>query len=156
MPVSSEGSYMEKVMRLFLLLITLSECRKNDISSRDNRTFADNEYPVCSAQNDSFNTYELSGEEGTNLTFLIFLLCVMFLSGVLAIFSNGMVILAHFKYRQGIFERSIVSLAWVDLLTGMIGTPIVCCIYYFQCKEGLGCHCMCISPFCVQMAVQAA
>ena len=58
-------------MRLFLLLITLSECRKNDISSCDKRTFADNEYPVCSTQKDSFNTYELSGEEGTNLTFLI-------------------------------------------------------------------------------------
>ena len=74
------------------------------------------------------------GEEETNLTFLIFLLLVLFISGVLAISSNGMVILAHFKHRQGIFERSIVSLAWVDLLTGMIGTPIVCAIYYFQCK----------------------
>ena len=95
MPVSSEGSYMEKVMRLFLLLITLSECRKNDISSRDNRTFADNEYPVCSAQNDSFNTYELSGEEGTNLTFLIFLLSVMFTHHAMYYFLSVLHLLPH-------------------------------------------------------------
>ena len=104
----------------------------------------------------TFNTNELSDEERTNLPFLIFLLLVMFLSVLLGIFSNGMVILAHFKYRQGIFERSIVSLAWVDVLTGLVGTPIVCFIYYFQCKEGLGYHCVYISPLCVQMAVQAA
>ena len=90
-------------MRVLLLLITLSQCRQNDISSCDNRTSADNEYTECSAQNDSFNTDEMSGEEGTNLPFLIFLLSSMFLSGVLAILSNGMVILAHFKNRTGIF-----------------------------------------------------
>ena len=80
----------------------------------------------------------------------------MFFSGVLAIISDGMVILAHFKYRQGIFERSIVSLALVDVLTRLVGTPIVCCIYHFQCKEGLGYHCVYISPLCVQMVAQAA
>jgi hypothetical protein len=115
-------------MRVFLLLIALAQCRKNDISSCDNRTSADNEYPMCSAQNDSIKTYEMSDEEGTNLPFLIFLLSVIFLSGVLAIFFNGMVILAHFKNRTGIFERSIVSLTSIDVLTGLVGTHIVCCI----------------------------
>ena len=121
-------------MRVFLLSITLSQCKQNDISSCINRTSADNDYPVCSARNDSFKTDDMSREEGTNLPFLIFLLSVMFLSGVLAIFFNGMVILAHFKNRKGMFERSIVSLASVDVLTGLVGTPIVCCIYYFPCK----------------------
>jgi hypothetical protein len=97
-------------------------------------TSTDNEYSGCSAQNDTLNSEEMSGKEETEPLLLIFLLSVMFLSGVLAIFSNGMVILAHFKNRKGIFERSIVSLACVDVLTGMIGTPIVCAIYYFQCK----------------------
>ena len=91
-------------MRVFLLLITISQCKRNDISSCDNgNSFStDNEYLECSDQNYTFNTDELSDEEGTNLPFLIFLLLVMFLGGLLGIFSNGMVLLAHFKYRQGI------------------------------------------------------
>ena len=134
MSVLCEESYKQKEMKVFLLLITISQCRKNDILYCDNRTTTENEYPECFTQNDTFITDEASGEEGTNLTFLIFLLSLMYLSGVLSIISNGMVILAHFKNRQGIFERSIVSIASVDVLTGLVGTPIVCCIYYFQCK----------------------
>ena len=73
-----------------------------------------------------------SGESEQEI--LIFLLTLMALSGLLAIISNGMVILADVKSRKQIFERPIVSLAWVDVLTGCIGTPLVCCIYYYQCK----------------------
>ena len=93
MPVLREGSYEKKVMKIFLLLITISQCKKNEISSCDNETSVstDNEYPDCS---DTFNTDRLSGDGGTSLSLLIFLLSVMFLSGVLAIFSNGFVILA--------------------------------------------------------------
>ena len=77
-------------------------------------------------------------DKGTELEILIFLLSLMAMSGLLSIISNGMVILAHLKSRKGIFERSIVSLACVDILTGFIGTPLVCCIYYYQCKLLLG------------------
>ena len=76
-------------MKVLLLLIPISQCRTNDILSCDNRTYTENDYPECFTQNDTFITDEASGEEGTNLTFLIFLLSVMFLSGLLAILSNG-------------------------------------------------------------------
>jgi hypothetical protein len=75
----------------------------------------------------------MEGNE-TEKEILISLLFLMVLSGMLAIISNGMVILAHLKSRKRIFERPIVSLAWVDVLTGCVGTPLVCCIYYNKCK----------------------
>ena len=78
-------------------------------------------------------TYYTNGTK-ENRTILVFLLSLMALSGMLAIISNVMVILTDLKSRKQIFERPLVSLAWVDVLTGCIGTPLVCCIYYFQCK----------------------
>ena len=79
----------------------------------------------------------VEGRGTTDPALVTVLLSVMTLSGVLAIISNGLVILAHFKCRRGMFERSIVSLAWVDVLTGLLMTPIVFCIYYYQCKGPL-------------------
>ena len=81
------------------------------------------------------NNITIYDEKETEKEVLIVLLSLMALSGLLAILSNGMVIYFALKSRKRIFERSIVSLAWVDVLTGCIGTPLVCCIYYYQCKS---------------------
>ena len=97
MPVLCEGSHAEKLMRVFLLLITISKCKKDHILYCDNRNTSGNEYPVCFSQNGTFKTDEASSEEGTYLSFLIFLLSVMFLSGLLAIFSFYK---ARFYYRE--------------------------------------------------------
>ena len=68
---------------------------------------------------------------------LIVLLSIMAFSGILAIVSNLLVVIAHYKQKQPIFERPLLNLAFHDILTGLLGTPIVCCIYYYQCNNSI-------------------
>ena len=61
---------------------------------------------------------------------IYFLLAVMALSGFLTVIANITVIYVGFNTSKKIFEKSILSLAFVDLLTGVICTPSVSIIYY--------------------------
>ena len=81
------------------------------------------------------DTNVLNGETVVSEYVLIPLLSVLSLSGILSILSNMVVILAHNKHRRGMFERPILSLACVDIATGVLSTPIVFSIYYFKCKN---------------------
>ena len=81
------------------------------------------------------DTNVLNGETAVSELVLIPLLSVLSLSGILSILSNMVVILAHNKHRRGMFERPILSLACVDIATGVLSTPIVFSIYYFKCKN---------------------
>ena len=71
---------------------------------------------------------------------LYFLLVVMSLSGFLTIISNSTVIYVSAKTSKKMFEKSILSLAFVDLLTGIICTPSVCLIYYYSKYPENICH----------------
>ena len=63
---------------------------------------------------------------------IYFLVVVMTLSGVLTILSNSAVIYVGFNTRNRVFEKSVLSLAFVDLLTGLVCTPWVSVIYYYS------------------------
>ena len=65
-----------------------------------------------------------------NLIFI--LIAVITLSGVLTIVSNSTVLYVGINTGTKVFEKSILSLAVVDLLTGMICTPLVSIIYYYS------------------------
>ena len=60
------------------------------------------------------------------------LIAVITLSGVLTIVSNSTVLYVGINTGTKVFEKSILSLAVVDLLTGMICTPLVSIIYYYS------------------------
>ena len=64
------------------------------------------------------------------------LLVVMTISGVLAILSNTAVLYVTLRVQHNLFEPSILSLACVDLLYGLLCTPLVCLIYYHsECRQ---------------------
>ena len=63
---------------------------------------------------------------------LYFLLAVMAVSGFLTIITNSVVIYVGVNASKKMFERSILSLAFVDILTGIICTPSVCLTYYYS------------------------
>ena len=63
---------------------------------------------------------------------LYFLIAVMAVSGFLTIITNSVVISIGVNARNKIFEKSILSLAFVDILAGIIYTPSVCLIYYYS------------------------
>ena len=56
----------------------------------------------------------------------------MGLSGLLAILSNSVVLYVGLRVKRRMFERSILSLACVDLLTGVVCTPMVLLTYYYS------------------------
>ena len=60
------------------------------------------------------------------------LLAVMAISGLLAVLSNSVVIYVGLWVKKDLFEPAILSLAFADLLTGLVCTPIVCVIYYYS------------------------
>ena len=110
-------------------------------SADGNETIADN-FCMNDAENidnssiiKDDDTNVLNGETAVSELVLIPLLSVLSLSGILSILSNMVVILAHNKHRRGMFERPILSLACVDIATGVLSTPIVFSIYYFKCKN---------------------
>ena len=75
-------------------------------------------------------------EHDPDTELMIILICMLGLSGLLAIISNMLVIIANHKHRSNtkMFDRALISLAWLDVLTGLLGTPIICCIYYYHCE----------------------
>ena len=63
---------------------------------------------------------------------LYFLIAVMAVSGFLTLITNSVVISISVNARKKIFEKSNLSLAFVDILTGIICTPSVCLTYYYS------------------------
>merc|ERR1719430_527238 len=54
--------------------------------------------------------------------------------------SNSVVLYVGLRAKKKLFEKSILSLAFVDLLTGVICTPFVLLTYYFKyTREEAGC-----------------
>jgi len=72
---------------------------------------------------------------------LHFLLIVMGLSGLLTLVSNGFVLYVGLRVKKRLFEKPILSLAFVDFLTGIICTPVVILTYYFRyTRATVGCE----------------
>ena len=63
---------------------------------------------------------------------LYFLIAVMAVSGFLTLITNSVVISIGVNARKKIFEKSNLSLAFVDILTGIICTPSVYLIYHYS------------------------
>ena len=103
------------------------KCTNNNLNKSDN--MVDNTDNFTS--NDET---ELISNTSVSLMVLLPLLSLLTLCGILSILSNSLVIMANNKHSRRIFDRPILSLAWVDILTGVISTPIVCTIYYYKCK----------------------
>ena len=62
-------------------------------------------------------------------TVLRALIAIMIFSGILTVLSNMAVIFFGLRRRR-LFPTPILSLAFTDLLTGILATPLVIAIYY--------------------------
>jgi hypothetical protein len=62
-------------------------------------------------------------------TVLVALITIMLFGGILAVLSNAVVLVIGLKKRK-IFPAPILSLAFTDLLSGLLVTPLVIAIYY--------------------------
>ena len=62
-------------------------------------------------------------------TVLMALIAIMLFGGILAVLSNAVVIVFGLKKKR-IFPAPILSLAFTDLLIGLLVTPLVIAIYY--------------------------
>ena len=71
----------------------------------------------------------LSEEYQVKETVLVALSAIMLFGGILAVLSNAVVLVFGLKKRK-IFPAPILSLAFTDLLTGLLVTPLVIAIYY--------------------------
>ena len=71
-----------------------------------------------------------SADYAMNQTVLKMLIAVVVVGGILAVFSNMVVL--FFGLKKKVFPAPILTLAFNDLLTGLLGTPFVMAIYYFS------------------------
>ena len=62
-------------------------------------------------------------------TVLVALSAIMLFGGILAVLSNAVVLVFGLRKRK-IFPAPILSLAFTDLLSGLLVTPLVIAIYY--------------------------
>ena len=67
------------------------------------------------------------GEEVLIVFMVLFLLC-----GLLALLTNGTVLFVGLKSRRKIFGLPVISLAIVDLLTGLVSAPQMATVYYYS------------------------
>ena len=63
-------------------------------------------------------------------TVLKMLIAVVLVGGILAVLSNLVVL--FFGLKKKVFPAPILTLAFNDLLNGLLGTPLVMAIYYFS------------------------
>ena len=63
-------------------------------------------------------------------TVLKMLIAIVLVGGILAVLSNMVVL--FFGLKKKVFPAPILTLAFNDLLTGLLGTPFVMAIYYFS------------------------
>ena len=71
-----------------------------------------------------------SEDYAMNETVLKMLIAVVVVGGILAVLSNMVVL--FFGLKKKVFPAPILTLAFNDLLTGLLGTPFVMAIYYFS------------------------
>ena len=69
-----------------------------------------------------------SEEYAMKETVLQTLMAIVLVGGILAVFSNTVVL--FFGLKKKVFPAPILTLAFNDLLTGLLGTPLVMAIYY--------------------------
>ena len=101
---------------------------ENVISAFENRTIPKEMY-----KNLQCRSWLVTRKYKERKLILYFLLCVMSLSGFFTVISNSLVLFVGLKTRRRqIFEISILSLAIVDISTGLLSTPLVCIIYYYS------------------------
>ena len=91
------------------------------------QTILDTQY-----QETQCRTWVITKEKKKEEYLVYSLIAIITLSGVLTIVSNGTVIYVGVTTGNKVFENSILSLAFVDLLTGIICTPLVSVIYYYS------------------------
>ena len=97
------------------------------LQSFDNQTLPTDKYKKTQCRTWLITNYYKQREY-----LLYFLLAVMAVSGFLTIITNSMVIYVGVNANKKMFEKSILSLAFVDILTGIICTPSVCLTYYYS------------------------
>ena len=83
---------------------------------------------TCSRDSKHYRDIE-SEEYQVKETVLMALIAIMLFGGILAVLSNSVVLAFGLKKRT-IFPAPILSLAFTDLLTGLLVTPLVIAIYY--------------------------
>ena len=71
-----------------------------------------------------------SEEYAMKQTVMKTLMAVVLVGGILAVFSNMVVL--FFGLKKKVFPAPILTLAFNDLLNGLLGTPFVMAIYYFS------------------------
>jgi len=82
-----------------------------------------------------------SAEYAAQSNLLHFLLVVMGFSGFLTVLSNGFVLYVGLRVKKRLFEKPILSLAFVDFMTGIICTPVVILTYYYRyTRATVGCE----------------
>ena len=97
------------------------ECLANDIGSEEitNKT----------TTNITKGCFDVESEEyAMKETVLNMLMAIVLVGGILAILSNSVVLFYGLKMK--VFPASTLTLAFNDLLTGLLGTPLVMAIYY--------------------------
>lgn len=102
------------------------EClRKDEISSTSQ---VKSVRGTCSPDSNHYRDIE-SEEYQVKETVLMALIAIMLFGGILAVLSNAVVIVFGLKKKR-IFPAPILSLAFTDLLIGLLVTPLVIAIYY--------------------------
>ena len=75
--------------------------------------------------------FDVNSEEyGMKETVLKMLMAIVLVGGILAVLSNMVVL--FFGLKKKVFPAPILTLAFNDLLNGLLGTPFVMAIYYFS------------------------
>ena len=83
---------------------------------------------TCSLDSKEYSDPE-SEEYQVKETVLVALSAIMLFGGILAVLSNAVVLVFGLRKRK-IFPAPILSLAFTDLLSGLLVTPLVIAIYY--------------------------
>eukprot|EP00092_Neocalanus_flemingeri_P033874 GFUD01036836.1.p1 GENE.GFUD01036836.1~~GFUD01036836.1.p1 ORF type:complete len:583 (-),score=130.25 GFUD01036836.1:172-1920(-) len=113
------------------------------------QTFPDKTIPSKQYKKTQCRTFLMTKYYKDREYLIYFLLTVMSLSGFLTIISNSTVIYVGLKTSKKVFEKPILSLACVDILTGIICTPSVCLIYYYKyvgCEDDLKKYLKSVAP----------
>ena len=95
------------------------------------KTFFDIKKVKKTCNNGTNGYFDVNSEEyKMTETVVMTLMAIVLVGGILAVLSNTVVL--FFGLKKKVFPAPILTLAFNDLLTGLLGTPLVMAIYYFS------------------------
>ena len=93
------------------------------------KTFFDIKKVKKTCNNGTNGFYDVNSEEyKMTETVVMTLMAIVLVGGILAVLSNTVVL--FFGLKKKVFPAPILTLAFNDLLNGLLGTPLVMAIYY--------------------------